>query len=198
MRLERIPGIVLAAGASSRAGFPKALATLDGETFVQRACGTLRAGGCSDVFVVVAAPLADAIHAAIPQGVRACVNSAPGLGMSSSLATALLLPEIVGADAVIVSLVDHPRVQAATVGALIDFWRSTSAKFVRPTFAGRGGHPYLLSQALFSDFLALPRGSDPRPFFAQHVEAVEVDDPGVGDDVDRLEDVLILGAKRPQ
>ncbi|MCA9640352.1 MAG: NTP transferase domain-containing protein, partial [Myxococcales bacterium] len=46
-------GLVLAAGASRRTGFPKALAVLDGETLLQRACAALRNGGCAAVYVVV-------------------------------------------------------------------------------------------------------------------------------------------------
>ena len=50
-----VPGVVLAAGASSRMGRPKALLPtgVPGETFVSRIVGTLQAAGLDDLVVVV-------------------------------------------------------------------------------------------------------------------------------------------------
>ncbi|MCB9588105.1 MAG: nucleotidyltransferase family protein [Polyangiaceae bacterium] len=190
-------GLVLAAGASRRTGFPKALAVLDGETLLQRACAALRNGGCAAVYVVVGGMLEASIREAMPAGARLCENPAPHLGMSSSLASALMLPEVAEADAVVVSLVDHPRVTGETVAQLIAHWRESGAGVLRPTHAGRGGHPYVLDRRLFAEFLRLPRGSDPRPFFAAHLESLDVDDPGILDDADELHDLLALGAEPP-
>ena len=195
---QRVVGVVLAAGASRRAGFAKALAVLEGETFLQRSCSALAAGGCAAVYVVIGGPLRERIREELPRGAYFCENSAPGRGMSSSLAVALSLPDVARADAVVVSLVDHPRVKPETIAALIAQWRVTRAGFVRLTHAGRGGHPYMLDRRLFTAFLALPRGSDPRPFFAEHLEELEVGDAGVLDDADEAGEVLALGGEPPR
>src|SRR5262245_66026418 len=48
-----IPGILLAAGASTRMGRPKALLPLGGVTFVRRVLDTLKSAGLSEIVVVV-------------------------------------------------------------------------------------------------------------------------------------------------
>ena len=47
-----VPAIVLAAGASSRLGQPKALVKWNGESLVARATRILTESGCSPIFVV--------------------------------------------------------------------------------------------------------------------------------------------------
>lgn len=117
--------------------------------------------------------------------------------MSSSLACALRDPSLADADAAVVSLLDHPLVSPDTVVRLMSHWRSSGAALVRPTFGGRGGHPYVLARQLFPGLLELPLGSDPRPFFSRFASAVEVSDPGVVDDADLPEELQALGAKPP-
>src|SRR5699024_12122678 len=56
VRMERVQGLLLAAGAGRRMGMPKALKTdPDGTPWLRRAVEVLRAGGCGDVTVVLGA-----------------------------------------------------------------------------------------------------------------------------------------------
>ena len=50
--MSEVAGLVLAAGAGSRFGRPKAVVELDGERLVDRAVRVLRAGGISRTYVV--------------------------------------------------------------------------------------------------------------------------------------------------
>ena len=131
-----IPGVVLAAGRSSRMGRPKALlpASPDGETFVGRIVRTLRDGGVDDV-VVVAGGMAAEIERVLAQAdhpPRVVLNPTPERGQFSSLQVGLRAVDRPGVSAMLVTLVDVPLVSAGTVAALLDAYRRTGAPLVRP------------------------------------------------------------------
>jgi len=188
-------GIVLAAGRSSRLGSPKALAVLDGETFVARAITALRDGGCDQICVVVAPPHAALIEAEL-SGVAVLHNPNPERGMLSSLQVGLAFaarePEL---EAVLFSLLDHPRVRAQTVQELVASHRAAPRRALRPVFGGRGGHPVLLSLDAIRDLLAAPDTASPRDVLGA-LGDLPVDDPGVVDDVDVPADLAALESER--
>ena len=198
---SRVVGVVLAAGGSTRMGGPKALATLDGESFVGRAIHSLRRGGCARVIVVVAEPHGRAIEVAIAgafggdDAVHVAWNPAPADGQLGSLRVAL---RAAGEpwDAAVVALVDHPRVSHLTVEALIREHDRARVEVVRPRRAGRHGHPYLIDRALFPALLGADLTGGARPVLeaATTSASVDVDDSAIHDDVDTEEDARACGA----
>src|SRR4029079_18544068 len=146
-----IPAIVLAAGRSSRMGRAKAtLAVGGGDTFLTRIVRTFLDAGVDDVIVVVghdAEPIAASFaESGLPA--RFVVNPQYDRGQLSSLLAGLDVVERPGVSAVLVTLVDVPLVSAATVRAVIDTHRRTSAPIVRPTSGDRHGHPLLIARSL--------------------------------------------------
>lgn len=156
--------IVLAAGASTRMGWPKAL-LLDGErTFLQRILQTLRAALIGPVVVVVAAPHGAAVQRAhADEPVIWVENPDPERGMLSSVqagAQALADGPAPPAGALIWP-VDVPRVQVATLHSILHRAVPVGVAVpagvpVVPVHAGRGGHPLWLPAGLFPALLALP------------------------------------------
>lgn len=187
-------GIVLAAGRSSRLGSPKALARLDGKTFVERAVESLRVGASAEVCVVVGPPHARAIEAALP-GVTVVHNPSPERGMLSSLQIGLAFARERGADTVLFSLVDHPRVRPDTVEKLLAGWSGSRRRALRPVFGGRGGHPVVLSADAVTDLLAAAPTASIRDVLGA-LDDLEVDDPGVVDDIDVPADLAALESGR--
>jgi CTP:molybdopterin cytidylyltransferase MocA len=194
-----IVGIVLAAGRSHRTGFPKALATLDGETLVGRALRVLEEGGCRYGVVVVAPPHGAAIARAVG-GAELAHNPAPERGMSSSLQAGIrrafeLVPDAV---AIVFMPVDLPLLRSSTVARLVTEFRESPRAILRPTCSGRGGHPVLLA-ARVARAVAESQAPTPRDALreAGAITDVEVGDPGVLRDLDTLEDVLEAGVKPP-
>lgn len=189
-----IVGIVLAAGRSSRLGFPKALAKVDDETFAARATRALRDGGCDEVCVVVGPPHATEIAASLGD-VTAVHNPDPDRGMLSSLqvgiAFALAQPRL---EAVLFSLVDHPRVRPETVRLMIAA-RTDGA--LRPVYQGRGGHPVLLSVELARELARAPVEASTRDLLRGRLADVAVDDPGVVEDIDTNAELVESGATAP-
>jgi CTP:molybdopterin cytidylyltransferase MocA len=185
-----IPAIVLAAGGSTRMGRPKALLPIDasGETFLDRLTRTLAEGGIDDTIVVLgedAAIIQAAAGAA--SRIRFVVNPDPGRGQLSSLLEGLRVADRPGVRAVMVTLVDVPLVSADTVRTLLEVYRTRRPLIVRPSKAGRHGHPVIFDRAVFDDI----RRADPEIGMkavlrarASDVQNVEVADEGAFVDID--------------
>ncbi|NOY93629.1 MAG: nucleotidyltransferase family protein [Deltaproteobacteria bacterium] len=178
-------GVVLAAGASRRARCVKALAEIEGQAFVLRALETLCRGGCQRALATVAPPHEAEIRAAI--GVQRSLRvSAPEQGMFASIKRAAEVARAFGYDALVVSLVDHPRVSPATVAALLDAYRYEPAELLRPSHAGRRGHPILVADDLLERVAHAPASSHTRRVLdsARSARSVDVPDCGIHQDLD--------------
>lgn len=191
-----IPGIVLAAGRSSRMGRTKALLPIgQHDTFLSRVTRTLRDGGVEEVIVVVGADAdADRIRAAMAREkmpARVVENPDYEQGQITSLIAALRTIDRPGVTAALVTLIDAPLVAAATVQTLLREYRAGAGLIVRPASKGRHGHPVIFDRALFDEL----RRASPKEgakevvrAYAAEVFNVEVEDEGAFTDIDTPED----------
>ena len=188
-----IPAIILAAGLSTRMGRPKPLLPLaDGDTFVTRIVRSFLDAGVDDV-VVVLGHEADAVAAKLVESgvaARFVVNEAYETGQLSSVLRGLNAIDRPGVRAMLLTLVDVPLVSSATIRAVVDRYKATSAPIVRPVRGDEHGHPVLIDRALFP----MLRGADPesgaKPIVRAHVSLagdVTVVDEGAFDDIDTPE-----------
>jgi nicotine blue oxidoreductase len=193
-----IPGIVLAAGNSSRMGRTKALLAVgDGDTFLSRVVRTLQDGGVGEILVVVgadAASIRSSVNAASLL-VRVVDNPDYEKGQLSSLVKGLDAVDRPGVTAALVTLIDVPLVAPATVRTLVRTFQSGSSLIVRPASRGRHGHPVIFDRALFDEF----RRADPAQGAKQVVRAhageildVEMADEGAFADIDTPEEYARL------
>jgi molybdenum cofactor cytidylyltransferase len=186
-----IPGIVLAAGRSSRMGAPKAALPLPGgDTFLGRITRELTAGG-ADPLVLVVSGRDEPTPTPVRQGrtVQYVINPEPDRGQTSSLQCGLA--SVRDADAVLVTLVDVPLVTALVVRALIEAWASSGASVVRPTQAGRHGHPIVIAQPVIRELLAADPSASARSIIRRHAAngmELELADDGPFLDVDTPEE----------
>lgn len=181
--------IVLAAGASTRMGRPKALLELGGRTFMEAIAEAARAAGVDPVLFVLGPPDGERIRQRLPPGCRAAWNDDPGRGMLSSIqaGVAALQHQV---DRVLIWPVDQPTVGAATVRQLLD--AASQCEIAVPQYEGRGGHPVRIGRSLFPELLALPVAEGMRALLRAHPEAIAripVEDPGVSLDVDTPEEL---------
>lgn len=194
-----IIGVVLAAGRSRRIGAPKPLLAVDEqESFLEHVIAVLRDGGCHDVHVVVGpeheAAAREIGEAVWDAGAHRLINPLPDTQQVDSLRVAIraLPPE---AEAIIETPVDFPRIQAATVRALIDAFQRSQAPVVVPTYGGRHGHPTLFARSVWPELLADPLPEGARTVVHAHrgdLREVMVDDAGILLDVDTPEDYTRL------
>jgi molybdenum cofactor cytidylyltransferase len=187
-------GVLLAAGASRRAGAFKMTAPIGGRPLLSWGLEALRS--CCVRVIVVAGAGAEKIAplvAGLP-GVELVINGNHEQGMLSSVQAGAAL---VRGERFFVLPGDMPRVRPRTLARLLAAAAGTG--IVVPAFAGRRGHPVLLPAALLAELLAEPAGSSLGAFIRRRGAAVvAVDDPGVLDDLDTAEDLkradALLGA----
>jgi molybdenum cofactor cytidylyltransferase len=182
-----IAAVVLAAGASTRMGEPKALLRVpDGRRYFEAVTETARAGGCGEIVVVLGPPHGESIRAALPAGVVATWNPDPARGMLSSVqaGVAALSDRVTAA---LVWPVDIPFVTTATVRTLV----MHHGTIVVPMHNSRGGHPLRLGRGWFAEVATLDPTRGLKALLEAH--AAEVTRLPVGDravlvDVDTPED----------
>ena len=134
--MSRTVGIVLAAGASSRMGSPKALLDLDGRPLINVQISTL-AARCSQVIVVLGAYEAQ-IRAVLPSDVQIVHNPLwAETGPAESLRCALA--GLAEEDVALVNPVDTPPAPAWVLDALL----AAGAPAI-PLIGWTDGHPALI------------------------------------------------------
>lgn len=176
-----VAGLLLAAGAGSRMGRPKALV----DDWLVRGIRALGDGGCPTVTVVLGARAEEALALLEGTGATAVVAADWEAGLSASLRAGLAATQATDADAVVVTLVDLPDVSAAVVRRLLTP-DVDSTTLRRASYDGRPGHPVVLGRDHWAG-VAAETGGDrgARGYLATHdVEAVECADLASGRDVD--------------
>jgi CTP:molybdopterin cytidylyltransferase MocA len=164
-------------------GVPKALV----DDWLVRGVRALRDGGCDGVTVVLgaeadrAAELLTGIEPDVEAHVVVADDWAEGMGASLRAGLAGL-----DADAVLVSLVDLPDVDAEVVRRVLGAG-ADAATLRRATYDGRPGHPVLIGRDHWAGVAGTAVGDrGARDYLAAHeVEAVECSDLATGLDVDR-------------
>lgn len=176
-----IQGLLLAAGAGTRMGRPKALVP----GWLAGAVATLRDGGCPAVMVVLGAA-ADEARPLLDDEVAVVVAADWETGMSASLRAGLRALEGTAATAALVHLVDLPDVTADVVRRVAAAGDDPTV-LARATYDGRPGHPVLLGRAHWPGVLAeLDGDQGARRYLATHgATGVECGDLASGRDVDR-------------
>jgi molybdenum cofactor cytidylyltransferase len=186
-----LTAIVLAAGASTRMGHPKALLTYRGETFLE---GILRASFAAGLEnrVVVLGHGADKVMQQVDLSdvkvVRSRQLEAGPIGSIRAGIQAVLNHPVEG---ILVWPVDRPHVSIATVGALADAFRSSNLPVVVPVHEGKRGHPVIFGRAVFEELLQAPDDLGARAVVRAdraRVHEVPVNDRSVLEDLNTPDD----------
>jgi len=189
----RVSAIVLAAGAGTRFGGGKLLASLGGRPILQHVLDTLAVVGLAEVVVVLGHDR-DAVEAAVAwRSERRVTNPDPERGLASSLRVGM---DAIGpaVSAVLVVLGDQPLLFVDTIRALLAVPDDPARPVVAPRYDDdRGRNPILLRQAGFELIVEAAGDRGLGPVLAAHPERVmEVTVSGANPDVDTREDLAGL------
>ncbi|MCX4098852.1 nucleotidyltransferase family protein [Nocardia sp. alder85J] len=201
MTLGRCDGIVLAAGAGTRYGRPKALAA-DGD-WLRSAVAALRGGGCAEVVVVLGAtgPARPVVNGGwriseqpaidLPAAARSVWAADWATGLSASLRAGLgALTAESGAPAAeyaAIMPVDTPDVGPAVVARVLAAARAADSGLARAVFDDAPGHPVVIAHKHWTGVIDSARGdSGARTFLDKRPDMVAVtcDDLATGRDHD--------------
>jgi molybdenum cofactor cytidylyltransferase len=201
-------GVILAAGESTRMGRDKALLpwppesdvrTLSTETFLSAAIRSL-APHTDFVLVVAGQNVASLAPVAYANGASIVINPDPGRRQFSSLQVGLWEVLNRGRDGAIITLVDRPPANAATVQLLREAFESAPQNIwaLVPEFSGKHGHPYVAGRDMIERFLQAPATGTARDIehqYQNHILYMPVNDPFVGMNINTPEDYA--GLVRP-
>ncbi len=176
--------VVLAAGASTRMGAPKQLATIGGETLLERAVRTAREAGCSPVVVVLGASAGRIAERCDLGDAAVAVNDGWSEGMASSIRSGVrALGRIAeDADGAVLMTCDQPAVTAKHLRGLMATGEATASRY-----AGRNGVPAYLPKAEFAQLMELSGDAGARTLLV-HARSVELVHGEL--DIDTAEDFL--------
>ena len=163
---------------------------------------TIKSLTLSTDFVLVVAGQNEAALAPIVYANAAflVVNPDPGQGQFSSLQMGLRQVLNRGRDTAIITLVDRPPANAATVQALRDAFEAAPQSIwaVIPEIRGQHGHPYVAGRDLIERFLREPVTGNARDVehrHQEHIQYLAVEDPNVALNINTPEDYAALLAK---
>jgi molybdenum cofactor cytidylyltransferase len=194
-----IDGILLAAGESRRMGFPKPLLTIGEETYLSRLVWAMLSA--VDRLIVVIGAHAQLVRPQVPRDPRVTIveNADFARGQLSSLKCGLtaLEPQ---RRAILVHLIDHPKVVAATFGGIVRAFGSGDKPIVIARHDGHRGHPVVFGRAVLAELERAPEDQGARVVVnadESRVGYFDTTDPGVLVDLDTPADVTRAGLLGP-
>ncbi len=191
-----IYAIVPAAGKSSRMGQSKLNLPFRGSTVLECVLDALRLGGCDQILVVLGPQALDLQPLVARSGARVYLMDEDTPDMRSTVEVGLRWLEYQyqpsNTDAWFLAPADQPMLDAEVVAAVRRTYLSQSDKsIVVPTFAGKRGHPVLLSWRHVAGIRSHPAGEGLNTYLRLRTEATRelpVDRPSVLADLDTPED----------
>lgn len=180
----KLGAVVPAAGRSLRMGSEKVLLPFAGSTLLGTVLVKLSQAGVAQTVVVLRPDLTEAHLVARAAGAEIVINPHPEEEMlvSIRLGVGSLGDDV---DAFFVWPADHPAVSPATLRELANRARRDIA--VIPVHSGRRGHPAIVGSGLVPDIARIRPSAGLRQLWrdrADRVQEIEVDDPGILENLD--------------
>ncbi len=143
-----VVGVILAAGASSRMGRPKALIPMqDGSlTFLEHLAAVLSEGGCTQLICVAGCHVSE-IASELPENVLLARNPHWQRGQLSSVKTGLAAALAFRPSRIVMHLVDYPLIVSRDVQAVLSA-EAADVPLAVAGWNGVSGHPVSLSPEL--------------------------------------------------
>ncbi len=187
---ERVAGVILAAGLSSRMGQFKPLLPFGTQTVLEKVIAAFTAASVAPVIVVGGHRFNQLREIIANTTARAVFNPDYRQGMFSSVKAGLkALPQ--KATAFFVHPVDMPLVTTDIIGTLMRAHQVHPGNIIYPSHAGKRGRPPLIPMHLLPAILqAKDRGGlrAVLDMFSEHIIEIPVDDPGIFEDMDYPDD----------
>ncbi len=193
---ERIAGVIVAAGNSSRMGQPKAFLNWKGESFV-RVCALQSISAGLDPVIIIAGQEYERIQDEVQDlPVHVIQNPDWNEGQSSSIRTAIkTLPKRIGGA--IFQLVDQPHIPVTLLRRLKHVHSTSLSPIVLPESNGRRANPVLFDRRTFNSLSTIQGDVGGRVIFSQYpIKTIRWFDESILIDVDTPEDYSRLLASQ--
>lgn len=194
MGQSMISAILLAAGQSRRMGSFKQLLPFGSTTIIDSCINSLRATNITELIIVVGyrgEEVNEHVQAHHQDTrIKLITNSQYLTGMTSSVQAGLraISPQ---SQALLLALVDQPRVTSQTITQLTETYYQTDTTIIKPRYLGQSGHPIIMARSCWREILALSADQGlnlvTRAYQSQ-THYLEVTDSGVIADIDTPDD----------
>jgi molybdenum cofactor cytidylyltransferase len=162
-----ISPIILAAGDSSRMGYPKALLPIGEDTFLTRILKIIRKVGLASPTIILGRS-AGIIQPGIKDwATNVRINSDPSRGQLSSIQLGLSSLHS-SAQAAMIWPVDQPAISEDLVRSLAQVFVQSQSLIAFPKYADKRGHPAIFHRALFREFMDTPLAEGPKNILLRH------------------------------
>jgi molybdenum cofactor cytidylyltransferase len=185
---ERIGGIVLAAGGSTRFGSPKQLLDWKGTPLIQHITRIAREGGLKPVLAILGADHEEISQALEGSRVEIIPNQNWEEGQSTSVKAGIdALPEEIGG--VIILLVDQPFISPKLIKKIKQSHAISQENIILPKVGEQQANPVLFDRNTFDDLRGLEGDVGGRAIFERYPpRKVKWDDVRILKDIDTPDD----------
>ena len=190
---NKITGLILAAGYSSRMGTNKALLPFGNETVIERQIKCFIETGIHDLFIVVGYDADKVTNAVNRYPVNIIYNKNYSDGMFSSIQSGVKVIDPDVFDGVFLLPVDHPLIHSHALETIIERFGKLSVKILYPCYHNRKGHPPLFSTCLIKEILESRGDAGLKGIFTKYQNYAEFVDMGNQEclmDIDTEQDYL--------
>ena len=167
LSVASITPIILAAGDSTRMGYPKALLPIGRDTFLTRILQTLRRVELAKPIVVLGRTASIIRPHIADWPAHVCINPDPDRGQLSSIQLALSLVNAESAAGMIWP-VDLPAISEDLVRRLVQLFASSEPMIAFPKYGGKSGHPAIFHRTLFPEFMEISPNDGPKRILSRH------------------------------
>ena len=186
-----LPALILAAGASTRMGSPKALLKIGGKTFVRHIVDVLGAAGIVDIVIVLGAEAGQIKDSLDWFDGKIVVNKDWKKGQLTSLVAGLGSIDRRDLHGVLICPVDHPLFAPQVIRGMCEAAETSPHKIIIPVFKERRGHPVIFPASLIEVLKRASPEIGARQVVRDHPDEVlefVTEDEGVVRNIDTPED----------
>jgi len=191
-----ISAIILAAGQSTRMGYPKTLLPWGEVIVIEQIISVFGNAGIDDILIVTGGA-----RVQVEDIILKCKKTYPVRSvhnedfiegeMLASIQIGLRHLKDGRIRAALIGLGDQPQVEERSVRLIHEGFLRTNNPLVVPSFQMRRGHPWLVARPLWNELLEMRPPQTPRDFLNIHsgeIQYINVDMPGILEDLDTPED----------
>ncbi len=187
--MAKVSAIILGAGLSRRMGEEnKLFLPIGGKPMIEWVIQHVGSAGVDEIILVGSELSLDRLKKFENTRTKVVDNPDYQSGMTSSIQAGV---EMAAGDGYMICLGDQPNIKTPTYDVLLDAFSSNPAAIVLPFYQGEKGNPVILPKVFHADILAHEEPEGCKGIVMANKELViqvDVDDPGVLQDIDTKTD----------